>query len=306
MKMRQRKISKKAILVLVSVASLSVTVSVSAFEWWIASSFCTNGGSQSQSQINSCDTPNETTVGAAYGSASSLKKGKTHNFVFSNNLSPIGTTMKRHCFTTQTGCTQIIAFDANPPGNYLACVSLENCLPSPIVIDVDGDGIKLGAAGVRVEFDIDADGEGEMIQWLRQSGDEALLAIDLNGNGIVDDGAELFGNAMNIVRSGEKATTGFQALAQYDRRALGGNRDFKITRKDEVWLSLLLWSDTNADGVSTMSEIVPISTTKIRSLGTVPKHKDIFDESGNWLPLWAKAKVKQGKNVDMVDVFFAM
>ena len=63
---------------------------------------------------------------------------------------------------------------------------------SPIVIDLGNNGIHLGDKGVGVYFDINADGVREHIQWVRRGGDEGFLALDRSGNGLVDDGAELF------------------------------------------------------------------------------------------------------------------
>ncbi|MBA3240975.1 MAG: hypothetical protein H0T60_07080 [Acidobacteria bacterium] len=67
-----------------------------------------------------------------------------------------------------------------------------NCQPSPIVIDVLGDGINLTSAADGVMFDITAKGRPKHFSWIR--GDDAWLALDRNGNGMIDNGAELFGN----------------------------------------------------------------------------------------------------------------
>jgi len=54
-----------------------------------------------------------------------------------------------------------------------------------------------------------------------------VLPIDLNGNGRIDSGAELFGNHTG----GKSFANGFDALAQYD-----DNRDGKIDAADAVFI----------------------------------------------------------------------
>lgn len=50
--------------------------------------------------------------------------------------------------------------------------------------------------------------------------DDGLLAIDLNGDGIINDGSELFGSS-TAMPDGSIARLGFEALAQYDEMVMG-------------------------------------------------------------------------------------
>ena len=176
---------------------------------------------------------------------------------------------------------------------------------SPIVIDLGNDGIHLGEAGVGVYFDVNADGVRDHVQWVRRGGDEGFLALDRTGNGIVDDGAELFGVGTPLILEGQSAPNGFVGLAQYDSRQLGGNDDGLITEADAIWPQLRIWVDLDADGVSSVQEMRTLRSFGITALETIPKIRKHFDEAGNVIPYWAWAmqRARPGR-VLMVDVFF--
>jgi hypothetical protein len=102
-------------------------------------------------------------------------------------------------------------------------------------------------------FDIDGDGVKEPMGWV--AGKAGFLALDLNGNDIIDDGRELFGDAtMLLAKDGMHAVNGFEALAQYD-----DNQDSVIDQKDAVMSRLIVWFDSDSDGDSDPSELVPIA-----------------------------------------------
>jgi hypothetical protein len=179
---------------------------------------------------------------------------------------------------------------------------------SPIVVDLGSNGIKLGEAGVGVYFDVNADGVRDRMQWVRRGGDEGFLAMDRSGNGLIDDGAELFGiGTPMILEAGRNAPNGFVGLAQYDSRQLGGNDDGLITPADAVWPQLRVWLDLNADGVSTFDEMRTLGSYGLRALETIPKYRRYFDGAGNLIPYWAWAMQRgmPGRLI-MVDVFFRL
>lgn len=182
---------------------------------------------------------------------------------------------------------------------------------SPIVIDLENDGIRLGPAGVGVYFDVNADGIREHVQWVRPGGDEAFLALDRTGNGLIDDGSELFGVGTPLVLEGRNAPNGFVGLAQYDQRQLGGNDDGLISEADAIWPQLRLWLDLNADGVANREEMRTLRSVGIRSLDTIPRIRKYVDEAGNIIPFWAWANRSAlpgraaGRSL-MVDVFFRL
>ena len=176
---------------------------------------------------------------------------------------------------------------------------------SPIVIDLANDGINLGEAGVGVYFDVNADGIRDHVQWVRRGGDEGFLAMDRTGNGLIDDGSELFGVGTPMELEGCNAVNGFVGLAQYDALRLGGNDDGVITASDAIWPQLRVWLDKNADGISTRDEMSALQSAGITALQTIPKIRKYIDAAGNVIPYWAWAmqRSKPGR-VLMVDVYF--
>jgi hypothetical protein len=59
-----------------------------------------------------------------------------------------------------------------------------------------GNGYDLTDAARGVSFDIDGNGVVNRISWTAAGSDDAFLWLDQNGNGTVDSGAELFGDAV--------------------------------------------------------------------------------------------------------------
>ena len=73
---------------------------------------------------------------------------------------------------------------------------------SPLVIDLDGDGVETTTVESGVYFDHDDNGFAEKSGWVGK--DDGLLVRDINGNGQIDNGTELFGNN-SVLSSGQKA-----------------------------------------------------------------------------------------------------
>jgi hypothetical protein len=177
----------------------------------------------------------------------------------------------------------------------------------PLIVDLGQDGIHLGEKGVGIVFDLMATGSPVKMQWTAPNGNDAFVVFDRNGNGVVDDGSELFTNYNMLQLENTAAPNGFADLAQYDNVELGGNDDGFITDSDQVWPDLRLWLDRNADGVSTPDEMLKPAAMGLTHLYTIPKDNNRTDPAGNVLPLWAWAKNKAAKGNNkfkMIDVFF--
>lgn len=101
----------------------------------------------------------------------------------------------------------------------------------PLVINFDGLGV--GLSQTRFAFDLDSDGTAEQIANLRPG--NGYLALDRNGDGIINNGSELFGPS-----SGR----GFAELAAFDE---DGNQF--IDAGDSIYHQLRIWM-LNEDGSS--------------------------------------------------------
>lgn len=169
------------------------------------------------------------------------------------------------------------------------------CYSSPLVLDLDNDGIELTSAESGVSFDLLAQGSPVRTAWTQ--GDDAFLCLDLNGNGRIDSGAELFGS-----RSGGKDhADGFLALALYD-----GNRDGRIDRTDRVFNRLRLWTDANHDGKSSAKELRPLGALDIVALDLAPDRIEgeaALDAHGNALSLVSHFVKKSGEKGLLVDAW---
>ena len=166
---------------------------------------------------------------------------------------------------------------------------------TPILVDVLGDGLSLTNPTNGVSFDLDTDGVPEQLSWISVSSDDAWLALDRNGNGLIDNGSELFGNFTPQPNPplGEERN-GFLALAEYDKPSHDGNSDGIITDLDAIFTSLRLWRDINHNGVSEASELLSLQTVGLKTLELSYKTSKYVDQHGNQFRYRAKVKDTNG------------
>ncbi len=106
-----------------------------------------------------------------------------------------------------------------------------------------------------VRFDLDGDGRRDQIAWTEAGADRAFLALDRNSNGKIDNGTELIGSY-----TVPDIPLGLNALTSLNQ---GGpstpKRGPSVTLGDPLYNKLLLWRDTNHNGISERSELRPAS-----------------------------------------------
>ena len=117
----------------------------------------------------------------------------------------------------------------------------------PLAFDLDGDGLETVATTNGAYFDHDANGFAEQTGWV--SGDDGLLVMDRDNDGVIEDGTELFGD-QTILKTGKTASDGFEALAEWD-----DNKDGKIDANDAIWSKLKIWQDADGDGYSSSRDV---------------------------------------------------
>ncbi|MCM1268443.1 MAG: hypothetical protein NC302_11105 [Bacteroidales bacterium] len=105
--------------------------------------------------------------------------------------------------------------------NYVTSV---RTFRDPLVINLDSNIAKV--SDQKFFFDLDCDGREEEISTLEAG--SGFLALDLNGDGEINDGSELFGT---------KSGDGFKDLARYDADGNGW-----IDEADPIWEKLLIWT----------------------------------------------------------------
>lgn len=155
---------------------------------------------------------------------------------------------------------KITALSASGAAGKLSCDHRFHTF-SPIVLNLEDDGMvaTLPPSESNVFFDLDGNGIKDKTGWIK--GASGLLARDIDKNGRIDDGRELFGEATLV--DGKNAENGYQALAQFDT-----NGDGEIDARDKIYSELLVWRDLNGDGTSQSFEMKSLADLGITSIKT--------------------------------------
>ncbi|API86698.1 calcium-binding protein [Francisella uliginis] len=128
----------------------------------------------------------------------------------------------------------------------------------PLTLDLDFDGIETISVNEGVLFDHENKQVREGTGWI--SADDGLLVRDLDGDGDIESGRELFGDN-TIKADGSKAVHGFEALAELD-----SNADGVFDANDEAFDEVQVWQDKNQDGISQADELKSLSQAAIKSI----------------------------------------
>ena len=150
----------------------------------------------------------------------------------------------------------------------------------PLILDLDGGGISATPINTLapIYFDKDADGTRTATGWIAAG--EGIVVRDLNGNGLIDTGRELFGDGTMLTRgprAGQLAANGFEALADLDT-----NLDNKFDASDVAFNSVKLWKDANQNGVSEAGELFSFAQLGVQSVGLSYTVSGVSLGSGNF------------------------
>ncbi|MEZ4426317.1 MAG: calcium-binding protein [Nannocystaceae bacterium] len=156
-------------------------------------------------------------------------------------------------------------------GEHLATYSWQepDC-NTPLVLNFDGAPLTFSPASA-ASFDINATGECLSTDWPTLP----WLARDVDGDGEIDSGRELFGSGTRL-RSGARASDGFMALAELD-----SDGDGKITPADPAFAELVLWSDSDDDRRGQLGELTPVSSLQLTAIHLDYAVRGECDERGN-------------------------
>jgi Ca2+-binding RTX toxin-like protein len=188
--------------------------------------------------------------------------------------------------------------DPDDPDDPLGKDQFDNALHtvSPIVLDLDGNGVVTRGIGEGAFFDFDGNGFAERTGWATPT--DGLLVRDLNHNGKIDNGTELFGEH-TILANGRRAVNGFAALADLDT-----NGDRRINANDKIWSELKIWRDADADGVTDDGELSSLSDLGIESIAVSYQDIGITDSHGNNHKLQSSFTKIDGTRGTVEDVWF--
>lgn len=180
-------------------------------------------------------------------------------------------------------CQKADDLNATPPEVNNGCINPFDCHQSPILIKLDRRPWRLTSMADGVLFDFDGDGVPSRTGWTAPGSEIAFLFRDLNGNGCVDSGIELFGDSM-IAEGIGTYVNGFEALVAFDE-----DKDGWVTLNDARWDELELWVDENHDGRCLPSETRTLESAGIVAIEHAYRRIGRKDVHGNEFRLMARA-----------------
>ncbi|MCA9657198.1 MAG: calcium-binding protein [Myxococcales bacterium] len=194
------------------------------------------------------------------------------------------------------GCTgEVCTFDGERLARY--SWSEEDCI-TPLVVAFDDAPLTYEPAGAAA-FDISGRGECLSTDWPSAP----WLALDRDGDGVITDGRELFGDGTRLAAGG-LADHGFAALAELD-----SDGDGAITAADPAFAELVLWSDSDGDRRGELRELTPIADAGLVAIRLDYVDRVDCDARGNCGKQRARFDFRDGagamRSGEVVDVYLS-
>ncbi|WP_152442431.1 type I secretion C-terminal target domain-containing protein, partial [Grimontia indica] len=168
---------------------------------------------------------------------------------------------------------------------------------TPIVLDLDGDGIETSDVTANpVRFDYNGDGQDVSTGWV--SGGDGLLVRDINKDGQINDGSELFGSN-TLLQDGTTAADGYEAMAQHDT-----NADGVIDKNDAIYSELGVWVDKDMDGETDEGELLSLEEAGVASINLEAQSSDI-EQNNNFIGKTSTYTTTDGEERTAADVWFS-
>jgi hypothetical protein len=161
--------------------------------------------------------------------------------------------------------------------------------PSVMLISVDPkvDTVTLTSPEAGVPFDIDSDGVLDQVAWTEWDTAVAFIALDLDGDGRITSGKELFGSY-----TVPEAGNGPDALIE-TFKSTGAPLSGAVEGGHKLYDQLLLWVDRNHNGISEHGELRAIKEV-FTAIGMGFVAKTRLDEHGNWFRFMGWAELRTG------------
>ena len=152
----------------------------------------------------------------------------------------------------------------------------------PLTLDLNNNGLETLPVNATnpVYFDLTGEGVQSSVGWVAPN--DGFLVLDRNGDGLINDGTELFGDATPAYEAGTttpttgKTADGFAALAQEDT-----NGDGIVNSGDANFANLRVWQDLNQDGVSQDGELKTLAELGIESFNVTSINHSQLLANGN-------------------------
>ncbi|MBX3232690.1 MAG: calcium-binding protein [Labilithrix sp.] len=178
-------------------------------------------------------------------------------------------------------------FDTNLNAGKCAC-------NTPLVLSFDGAAVDF-ATNATGSFDLSRDGVCHGGDW--PTAVTPWLALDRDGNGSIDSGAELFGSATKL-GNGSFARNGFDAL-----RDLDDNEDGVLDAKDAAFAKIVVWSDRNMDRLSTPNELTSLAEAGVKAIDLHDRREMRCDARGNCEGERSRFTMTDGRRGTVIDVY---